>query len=134
MYSYDNLITFLTIHQEDKTKRYKLIKKKIYSIIVIPESDYHISIFQEQWDNYEAISSKPYYLFHISSNNEIDRCSSYFWVDKFSLKIKKIPSSYFKYNQASYDFFSSTRSSCTYENIKTSLICFQKLLNTFKKN
>ncbi len=130
--SYNELINFLTSRQNISDFKYKLIKKKIYSVITIPDTKYHISIFQDQWNNYESISNKPYYLFHISSNNEIDRCSSYFWVDKFDLKIKKIPNTYFKYNQPMYDFFSSTRNNCDYNKIKYILTQFQKMLNTYK--
>lgn len=131
MCSYDDLLTFLT-SRKNILDQYKLSTKNFYFVIIIPNVNYHISIFKDQWDNYETVSGKPYYLFHISSNNENARCSSYFWARKSDLKIKKIPPKYFKYNQYSYDFFASTRSQCSYVEIEKIILCFQNLLNLFK--
>lgn len=123
MVSYDKIMLYLT-NQID----YFFSIKPLYIVISPPNSDYHITIYRDQWDDYEEISKKPYYLFHISSNNEDNRCSSYFWVDKKTLRIKYIPSKYFQYNQPNFDFFSSRRSQCTFDDTKFVLTFFQKLL------
>ena len=102
--------------------------KSNYIVINVSGSDYHITIFVDQWDDYEEVSYKPYYLFHISSNGETDRCSSYFWVDKKTNRIKKIPRKYFNYNQPTYNFFSSTRSPCHLRDIEFLLKVFQRIL------
>lgn len=126
MLSYELLIKHLK-------NQHLLVKVKTnYTIIMIPGMNYHVSIFREQWDDYEKESGKPYYLFHISSNNEKDRCSSYFWVSKNKNIIKKIPREYFLYNQINYTFFSSTRGPCYLWDIKPLLKIFQKILNVIK--
>jgi hypothetical protein len=122
--SYQLLINYLQ-HQHD----YPISLKSNYCVIIIPGTDYHITIYQDQWDRYEEVSRKPYHLFHISLNAEIGRCSSYFWVNKYSYRVKKIPRNYFLYNQPSYSFFSSTRSPCHLRNIIGLLKIFQKILN-----
>lgn len=122
--TYQLLIKHL-IKQHD----YPINSKKNYSVIIFPGSKYHITIFEDQWDKYEEISNKPYHLFHISSNDEQERCSSYFWVERDKLIIKKIPRQYFMYNQPNYSFFSSTRTPCHLWNIKKYLKIFQKMLN-----
>lgn len=103
--------------------------RKNYLVINVPESEYHITIFQDQWDMYETETSYPYYLFHLSSNSEKNRCSIYFWVDKKNYRIKSIPSNLFLYDQPIYTFTSSTRSPCFYGDIKFLLKYFQKILN-----
>ena len=108
---------------------YPVSIKSKYSVIMAPGLDYHITIFQEQWDDYEETSTKPYSLFHISSNDEKNRCSSYFWVSKYTNRVKKIPRKYFLYNQPSYSFFSSTRSPCHLWDVKPLLKIFQKILD-----
>lgn len=123
MIAYDNIIEYLT-----KQSTYLFSIKPLYTVISPPNSNYHITIYKDQWDDYEAVSKKPYYLFHISSNNEENRCSSYFWVDKKNLRIKYIPRKYFKYNQLDFNFFSSRRSPCALSEIKNSLQFFQSFL------
>lgn len=107
--------------------------RKNYLVINIPGSKYHITIFQDQWDMYEMETAHPYYLFHISSNEENNRCSIYFWVNKNNYRIEPIPTNLFLYNQPKYTFHSSTRSPCSHDNIKKSLIFFQKILNKAHK-
>lgn len=126
--AYNELLVFLE-NSANTSHQYRLSIKNIYFVIMIPNANYHISIFQDQWDNYETITDNPYYLFHISSDNEINRCSSYFWVRKSDLKIKKIPLKYFKYNQPEYNFNSSTRNQCNHQEIKPILSFFQKILD-----
>jgi len=122
MLPYQKLIDYLKQH------KYPITIKPKYSVITVPGNNYHITIFQDQWDDYENTSGKPYYLFHVSSNNEIDRCSSYFWVDKNSLRIKRIPQKYFMYVQPTYSFHSSTRNPCHLGEIKNVLKKFQTIL------
>lgn len=108
---------------------YPISIKTNYVVIMFPGLKYHITIYQEQWDDYERVSGKPYNLFHISSNGENNRCSSYFWVSIYTNKIKKIPRYFFMYNQSNYTFFSSTRSPCHLWEIKPLLKEFQKILD-----
>lgn len=124
MLSYQTLIKYLR-DQHD----YPVSIKKYYCVIMVPGIDYHITIYEDQWDRYEEISNKPYYLFHVSSNNENNRCSSYFWVNKYNHIIKKIPRNFFMYNQPKYSFFSSTRNPCHLRDISILLKTFQRILN-----
>jgi hypothetical protein len=115
-----------------KQHKYPIIVKANYLVIGMPGTDYHITIFRNQWDDYQQITGKPYHLFHISSDNERDRCSSYFWVDKHSYLIKKIPKKYFLYSQQSYSYYSSTRNPCNWNKISILLKRFQKVLLDFR--
>ena len=122
--SYQTLLKYLQ-NQHD----YPISVKSNYCVIIIPGLNYHITIFQDQWDRYEEVSDKPYYLFHISSTTDIKKCSSYFWVEKYNKHIKKIPKHYFLYNQQNYSFFSSTRSPCHLRNMDKLIKIFQRILN-----
>lgn len=124
MITYDNLLSNL-----QKQRHYHISAKNNYFVLLVSGSKYHITVFRDQWDDYENISNLPFHLFHISSDSEQNRCSSYFWVDKKSRRIKKIPGKYFQYNQPSYDFFSSTRSPCKLSDIKFLLKIFQRIIN-----
>lgn len=128
MVSYQLLVDYLTNQDKYLTN----IRNK-YSVILVPNSDYHVTIFRDQWDNYEIVSGKPYYLFHISSDEQINRCSSYFWVNKKTLQIENISSGFFMYNQPTYNFFSSTRNPCLFYNIEPILDIFQEILDSIKK-
>lgn len=128
--SYQKLLRYLR-NQYD----YPINIKSNYTVINIPETNFHVTIFKDQWDDYHKVSRLPYYLFHISSDDSQNtsnaagiKCSSYFWVDKRSNKIKNIPRKYFKYNQPTFDFFSSTRSPCRLRDIRYLLMIFQKIL------
>lgn len=108
--------------------------KKDYSVLTNPEiPNYHITIYRDQWNEYSSIIGKPYHLFHVSSNNTDNRCSSYFWVHEKKLTIQMIPKSYFQYNQPTYSFTSSTRSKCSRMKIISLLNYFQSLLNLFSR-
>uniref|UniRef100_A0A6G6AAM8 Uncharacterized protein n=1 Tax=Borely moumouvirus TaxID=2712067 RepID=A0A6G6AAM8_9VIRU len=104
--------------------------KNNYLIITLPNNNYHITIFEDQWDDYQKKMNKPYHLFHISSNNIDHKCSSYFWVYKKNYKLYKIPNKYFEYNQPSYSFTSSTRNPCPYSRIKKLLSYFERILSS----
>lgn len=123
MLSYQKLVNYLK-----KQHHYPVSFKSEYFVINVPGYGYHITVFQDQWDNYEDVSERPYYLFHISSESNQNRCSSYFWVKKYDNRIKKIPRKYFMYNQPNYSFFSSTRSPCPLAEIMPLLRIFQKIL------
>jgi len=109
--------------------------KSNYIVLSIPSIvDYHITIYKDQWDFYVDFTGFEYYLFHISSNNSINRCSTYYWVDIHTMKIIDIPPKYFRYEQKSYDMYSSTRESCEANNkIKLLLRNFEKILKYLKK-
>lgn len=122
MISYQKLLKYLK-----KQRKYRISIKKNYFVIAM--QNYHITVFQDQWDDYEKTINEPYHLFHISSNNEQNRCSSYFWVDKKNYQIQNIPSEYFSYGQPNYSFTSSTRTPCILTDIQKLLDVFQTLLN-----
>ncbi len=125
---YSELKSFLIHYYQDF-----LTVKIDYIVIRIPNQFYHITIYQDQWDDYMHTTNRPYHLFHISSNNKDTRCSSYFWINVKTLKIQKIPRGLFLYNQPSYSFDSSTRNPCPLANILDILKFFQKILNIYKK-
>ena len=124
MVSYEQLIAYLK-----KQHEYPASFKNNYIVIMVRGTQYHITVFQDQWNDYEKVTSLPYHLFHISSDIANNRCSSYFWVDKNTYRIKKIPGQYFKYSQPSYDFYSSTRNRCKLGSIRQLLKAFQRILN-----
>jgi hypothetical protein len=127
MLPYKKLVSFLY-----KQKRFPINSKSIYTVVSIPNSRYHITVFADQWDAYQKTTGLPYYLFHISSDDIDRRCSSYFWVRQTDLTILPIPSKYFKYAQPDFDFYSSTRNPCDSANIKAIVHQFQNLLHTIK--
>ena len=123
---YNNLIEYLQGIGSINTS-----VKSNYIVISFKRSSHHITIFKDQWDDYThdmTSNNGRYHLFHISSNKETNKCSTYFWVDRNTLAIKEIPSRYFKYEQPSYDFNSSTRRSCENKNVYKILYFFQKIL------
>lgn len=131
MISYDILTLYLKNNLYENFNGLTYSKKPLYTVIIDESRNYHITIYQDQWDDYEWITRKPYYLFHVSSNssNNLDRCSSYFWVNKTNYHIRKIPSKYFMYNQPTFDFMSSTRNPCKLSEIIPLLKKFQKIIN-----
>lgn len=98
-------------------------------IIIFYGQKYHITIFQDQWDEYHNITNLPYYLFHVSSNRKINRCSRYYWVSKKKLKIQDIPKKYFKYQSSNYSYYSSTRQKCNRHDVIGIVKYFQTLLD-----
>lgn len=127
------MLTYQELTNSLKNKyKYIVSIKPIYTVITIPNTNYHITIYEDQWNNYQENTGKPYHLFHISSNNENNRCSSYFWVDMMTHRIKKIPRKYFSYNQLLYSLSSSTRSPCHLSDITQLLVVFQKMINEIK--
>jgi len=129
MITYDELI-----NESQYSNQFTLHIKDTYSMIQIPNFDYHITIFRDQWDLYKSETNLPYHLFHVTSNNLDIKCSTYFWVDLYTNQIKKIPDKYFKYGQPTYNLGASTRFPCDYKSIKPALKLFQKFLHTKHKN
>ena len=125
--NYDKLILILK-------SSIKLYIKDKYFMIMIPKLGYHISIFRDQWDEYKSKTNRNYHLFHITSNDANNKCSTYYYVDLYTNRIKKIPNEYFLYNQDTYGFYSSTRSQCEYKLIKPGLKYFQKILNSINNS
>lgn len=121
--SYNRLLKYLK-----KQSDLKVTIKPIYLVITMPNENHHITIYQDQWDLYQSVTELPYHMFHISSNDTENRCSSYFWVDKYTLEIKPIPSKYFSYDQENYSFFGSTRKPCRVEKIIPLIKVFQGIL------
>lgn len=122
---------------------FKVLKKYLYNkynskitsnyiLINPPESNYHITIFKDQWDNYHFDSHFAYHLFHISSNNNDSKCSSYFWVDKNKYYIRHIPNKYFSYNQSIFSYYKSTRNRCSLKDIIPSIQFFSLILQNIK--
>lgn len=123
MITYEQLLAYLK-----QQKEYPFSIRKNYFVIIPRGSRYHVTVFQDQWDEYEKVTGMSNHLFHISSDSDDDRCSSYFWVDKNDYRIKNIPNKYFKYNQPTYDYYSSTRNPCQFKEIKFILKIFQRIL------
>jgi hypothetical protein len=124
--NYNKLIKYLS-----KQKVYRFVPKKDYFMIFNGDFPYHITVYRDQWDDYQDETNLPYHLFHITSNSEANKCSTYFWVDKKSYRTKHIPKKYFQYNQPDFGFYSSTRTSCEFKYIKPMIIVMEKMLRTF---
>lgn len=129
MLSYKILISYLK-----KQNIFKINITSNYCVITLQNKtyQYHITIYQDQWDDYENVTKFPYHLFHISSNNEKNKCSSYFWVDKSNFYIRTIPKKYFNYGQQNFSFYSSRRQPCKLSMIKILIKAFQKFLQSIK--
>lgn len=128
MLSYQQLSSYL------KYQRYfRINKRKDYLVLTNKTiQNYHVTIYRDQWDDYETVTKLPYYLFHISSNEEKSKCSSYFWVDKHNLKIKTIPKKYFQYGQPDYGYYSSTRQPCQPNEIRPLIELFRLFLKKMR--
>lgn len=101
-----------------------------YFVIKIPGINYHLTVFQDQWDDYASQMGKPYHLFHISSDENKNRCSSYFWIGIKDHLIYHIPKKYFKYEQDSFGTDRSTRKSCEFNDVKPILKMFKNILKS----
>lgn len=124
--SYENLLYYLK-----KTKLHKSIFTKInvnfkneYFIISVKKSNYHVSVFKDQWDLYHLFSKKKQKLFHITKDEP--KCSIYFTIDD-DMKIKQPDN--FRYNQEKYNFFASTRNKCDDVVLKKIVDQFEIILN-----
>ncbi len=124
MPTYQKLLSYLRAKDPGR-----IVVKKNYFIIRYKQ--YHVTVFQDQWDEYQSVTNLPYYLFHISSDQPDNRCSIYFWADKQTLCIKKIPEKYFQYEQESFGFSSSTRKPCFCADLKFVLEDFGRKLKSY---
>jgi len=124
---YDFITKLQFLSKFQKKKSFSIHVKDIYTIIQFHNYDYHITIYQDQWDDYKIETKLPYYLFHITSGHS-SKCSTYFWVDIATNLISPIPDTHFQYNQTDYDFYRSTRSPCDPKPLKYGLKRFQKLI------
>lgn len=127
---YDDLIkklSFLSTDPQGQTK-FTVDIKELYTMVKIPTYDYHITIYKYQWDDFRTKMNFNYYLFHISSETTVPKCSTYFWVDMENNLIKKIPTEHFSYGQDKFGMNSSTRQPCNYELIQPVIKKFQKIL------
>lgn len=125
MISYDILSKYLQKYYKYNTNirdKYLVITNHNIS------KKYHITIFRDQWDDYSTVTTLPFHLFHLSSDDVDNRCSSYFWINKKNYLIQKIPNKYFQYNQPVYNFSNSTRSPCNFTELSPLLKFFQKIL------
>lgn len=105
-----------------------LVIRRDYLVIKYDDIDYHVTIFKDQWDDYYQKTGRPYYLFHISTNDPVNKCSTYLWVDILTHGITMVPPKYFKYEQSSFDFNGSTRKPCDINKILILIKRFQKIL------
>jgi len=114
----------------DKTSIFKQVNVNKKNIIInIKNSKYHISIFRDQWNDYQKNTNLAEKLFHVT--NEKTQCSTYFVVDT-ELQIKK-PSN-FSYEQPEFGFNKSTRKPCVDDEINNIIgqfeVLVQKIANT----
>lgn len=123
------MISYQTLVDKISNKaHYDITIKSSYFVINVPGTDFHITVYRDQWDDYYRVTGLPYHLFHVSSNTASNKCSSYFWTRYSDNIIKKIPKKYFTYNQPVFDFYSSTRYPCQLKKIMPHLKIFQKIL------
>lgn len=113
--SYEDLIFYLKNKCKESSK-IKFIIKSNYSIIKFSKSNYHITVYQDQWDEYQIKTSLYKNLFHVTSDDIIykksNKCSVYFWLDISTREIKEVSPEYFSYEEDTYTFRSSTRKKC----------------------
>jgi hypothetical protein len=93
-----------------------------------PTFKYHITIFQDQWDDYQSPSGLTAKLFHITHGHyDQFRCSTYFILDK-NLHIQEVPSADFSYNQPDFGPTKSRRSKCTNKSLEFIIRHFEELI------
>lgn len=89
-------------------------------------SDYHVTIFQDQWDEYQSPSKLTARLFHIT--HEKTKCSAYYIVNS-DIQVQDIPKDDFKYEQPDFSHSASTREKCTDDIIKVINKQFEIVVN-----
>lgn len=125
MLSYAKLTHFLKVHHSNITNF-----TTNYTVIKTGEK-YHITIFNDQWDNYETVTDEPYYMYHITSNTQYpNKCSRYYRVSKKTLIISNIP--HFEYGADTFSFYKSTRKPCDKDHLIEINIWFEKLLKNIQ--
>lgn len=123
---YNTLLKKLMSIDFEKSIFNKITIHPEYFMLHIKNLPFHISFFREQFDNYP---DKRYHLFHITHENQNEKCSSYYWVTN-KLKIVNVPNDKFKYNQKNFSMYSSTRNFCNDVKIKFIKMSLQKLFLT----
>lgn len=66
--SYDKLLEYLQNDEIKKIKNYTVSVRDVYFVINIPDYDFHVTVFADQWDEYSNKTQIPCHLFHISGN------------------------------------------------------------------
>ena len=102
----------------------KLVMRSNYVVVLFPNSHYHATIFQDQWDSYSKYIGHNYSLMHFSSDSVSDRCSIYFVVD---VDLKLSQATDFEYQSPNYSMSSSTRSKCDVRKFRNDINLLQKV-------
>lgn len=124
MLNYQLLVEYL-----DKYYKNLLSIKNNYFVISMPNFDHHITVYEDQWNNYQELSGLPYYLFHMSSSDTTTtKCSIYFWVSKINGKILRIPKKFFTYGQNHYSHMGSTRPKCKFLKVVMLVKFFRRVI------
>jgi hypothetical protein len=93
-----------------------------------PTFKYHITVYQDQWDQYQSPSGLTARLFHITHGHyDKFRCSTYFILDE-NLNIREVPETDFKYEQPDFGMTKSRRSKCTNKALVIIIREFEKML------
>ncbi|AYV78209.1 MAG: hypothetical protein Edafosvirus7_1 [Edafosvirus sp.] len=102
-------------------KHVSINKKNI--IISVKDSNFHITIFRDQWNDYQKNTNLPEKLFHIT--HEKTQCSIYFVLND-KLEIRE-PSN-FNYEQQDFGLNKSTRKRCDDKEINIIIKNFETLI------
>ena len=119
---------FESLTVNDKKKYLMLSVKKQFNV------KYHLTIFEDQWNNYVSPSKLNAKLFHITFdvNDEEKKCSTYLILtDKY--RVRLVPETDFKYNQPEFGMNASTRSQCIDKAIKLIAKSFEVLIYLIAK-
>jgi len=117
--AYDKILSIIKDHLKNTIFTGIAIRKGYFVLNTRrdqPYSDYHITIFQDQWDEYKSPSKLRARLFHIT--HEKTKCSAYYLVNT-NLKVQEIPNNDFLYEQPDFSHSASTREKCIDDIIKT---------------
>ena len=57
MITYEQLSSFLK-----KQREYPVSFRKNYFVVMVRGTRYHITVFQDQWNDYEKVTGMPYHL------------------------------------------------------------------------
>lgn len=129
--TYDALLHNIKYHFNN-TVFNNVIPRKGYFVINLnssstnPSHYYHITVFQDQWDDYISPSKKVAKLFHIT--HEITKCSLYLLLTN-KLQIEMVNNKDFKYEQPDFSHHSSTRQKCVDDSLNIIINQFQIVIN-----
>lgn len=120
----------IRLRSDNGAQRFKLSINDKYAVIkFLSDENFHVTIFKDQWDDYHKKTGHNYHLFHISSESETTKCSSYFWATTAKLKILSIPKNIFAYGQENFGLYSSTRQPCDMKSIAPTMRKLQVLMH-----